>query len=55
MCGGQEEPDRLQGLQAQEVPHGRHVQVRIQVFYARMIFFHENPINLQILKKAVHF
>ncbi len=31
MCGGQEEPDRLQGMQAQEVPHGRHVQVRLQV------------------------
>ena len=31
VCGGQEEPDGLQGLQTQEVPHGRHVQVRIQV------------------------
>jgi len=31
MRGGQEEPDCLQGLQAQEVPHGRHVQVWLQV------------------------
>ena len=29
--GGQEEPDRLQGLQAEEVPHGRHVKVGIKV------------------------
>ena len=27
----QEEQDGLQGLQAEEVPHGRHVQVRLQV------------------------
>jgi hypothetical protein len=31
MRGGQEEQDCLQGLQAEEVPHGRHVQVRLQV------------------------
>ena len=29
--GGQEEQDGLQGLQAPQVPHGRHVQVRLQV------------------------
>ena len=28
---GQEEQDRVQGVQAEEVPHGRHVQVRLQV------------------------
>ena len=27
----QEEQDGLQGLQAEEVPHGRHVQVRLEV------------------------
>ena len=27
----QEEQDSLQGLQAPQVPHGRHVQVRLQV------------------------
>ena len=27
----QEEQDRMQGVQAEEVPHGRHVQVRLQV------------------------
>jgi hypothetical protein len=31
MRGGQEEQDCLQGLQAEEVPHGRHVQVWLQV------------------------
>jgi hypothetical protein len=31
MRGGQEEPDCLQGLQAEEVPHGRHVKVWLQV------------------------
>ena len=28
----QEEQDGLQGLQAEEVPHGRHVQVRLEVW-----------------------
>jgi len=27
----QEEQDRVQGVQAEEVPHGRHVQVRLQI------------------------
>ena len=31
MRRGQEEQDRVQGVQAEEVPHGRHVQVRLQV------------------------
>ena len=28
----QEEQDRVQGVQAEEVPHGRHVQVRLQIW-----------------------
>ena len=32
MRRGQEEQDRVQGVQAEEVPHGRHVQVRLQVW-----------------------